>query len=64
MLCRKTYDRIQDLWQPLLTVAIPALLILKQPDLGTSLVILAILTTQLYFGLPKLGDFRHLRARR
>ncbi|HUN29354.1 MAG TPA: FtsW/RodA/SpoVE family cell cycle protein, partial [Alphaproteobacteria bacterium] len=47
VLCRHTYDRIQDLWKPLLTAAIPALLILKQPDLGTSLVIGAILTVQL-----------------
>ena len=57
VLCRHTYDRIQDLWKPLLTAAIPALLILKQPDLGTSLVIGAILTVQLFFGLPKFGDF-------
>ncbi|HEY5339938.1 MAG TPA: rod shape-determining protein RodA [Candidatus Aquilonibacter sp.] len=57
VLCRKTYDRIQDLWKPLVTVAVPALLILKQPDLGTSLVILAILTAQLFFGLPKFSDF-------
>ncbi len=57
VLCRNTYDRIQDLWKPLLLAAIPALLILKQPDLGTSLVIGAILTVQLFFGLPKLGDF-------
>ncbi len=57
VLCRNTYDRIQDLWKPLLTAGIPALLILKQPDLGTSLVIGAILTVQLFFGLPKLGDF-------
>ncbi|HUA09113.1 MAG TPA: rod shape-determining protein RodA [Candidatus Acidoferrales bacterium] len=57
VLCRSTYDRIQDLWKPLLTAAIPALLIVKQPDLGTALVIGAILTAQLFFGLPKLGDF-------
>ena len=57
VLCRNTYDRIQDLWKPLLTAGLPALLILKQPDLGTSLVIGAILTVQLFFGLPKLGDF-------
>ena len=57
VLCRGTYDRLQDLWKPLVAVAIPALLILKQPDLGTSLVVLAILTVQLFFGLPKLGDF-------
>ena len=57
VLCRSTYDRIQDLWKPLVLVAIPALLILKQPDLGTTLVVGAILTSQLFFGLPKLGDF-------
>ena len=57
VLCRGTYDRLQDLWKPLLAVAIPALLILKQPDLGTSLVVLAILSSQLFFGLPKIGDF-------
>ncbi|MGA8534390.1 MAG: rod shape-determining protein RodA [Candidatus Tumulicola sp.] len=57
VLCRGTYDRLQDLWKPLLTVGIPALLILRQPDLGTALVLLAILTTQLFLGLPKLGDF-------
>ncbi len=57
VLCKSTYDRVQDLWKPLLTAAVPALLILKQPDLGTSLVIGAILSAQLFFGLPKLGDF-------
>ena len=57
VLCKSTYDRIQDLWKPLVLAAVPALLILKQPDLGTSLVIGAILTAQLFFGLPKLGDF-------
>lgn len=57
VLCRGTYENFADLWKPLLAVAVPALLILKQPDLGTSLVLLAILTVQLYFALPKLGDF-------
>lgn len=52
-----TYENLQDIWKPLLTVAIPALLVLKQPDLGTSLVLVAMLTIALYFGLPKLGDF-------
>jgi rod shape determining protein RodA len=55
--CRGSYDNLQDLWKPLLTVGIPALLILKQPDLGTALVLLAMLTVQLFFALPKLGDF-------
>ena len=55
--CRGSYDNLQDLWKPLLAMGLPALLILKQPDLGTALVLLAILTTQLFFALPKLGDF-------
>jgi rod shape determining protein RodA len=57
LLCRGTYENLQDLWKPLLAVAIPALVILKQPDLGTSLVLLAILSVELFFALPKLGDF-------
>lgn len=57
VLCRGTYQNLQELWKPLATVAVPALLILKQPDLGTSLVLLAILTVELYFALPKIGDF-------
>jgi rod shape determining protein RodA len=57
IMCRGRYDRVQDLWKPLLITAIPALLILKQPDLGTTLVVLAILTAQLYFGLSNVVDF-------
>ncbi len=57
VLSAKTFDNLLQLWKPLLTVAVPALLILKQPDLGTSLVLVAILTVDLFFALPKLGDF-------
>ncbi|MBV8196983.1 MAG: rod shape-determining protein RodA [Candidatus Eremiobacteraeota bacterium] len=57
VLCAKTYENLLDLWRPLLTVAVPALAILKQPDLGTSLVLVAILSVDLFFALPKLGDF-------
>jgi rod shape determining protein RodA len=57
VLCRGTYERLTDLWKPLLATAIPALLIVKQPDLGTALVLLAILTVQLFFALPKFADF-------
>jgi rod shape determining protein RodA len=57
LLCRGNYRKIQELWLPLLAVAIPAALILKQPDLGTTLVIGGILTAELYFGLPNLLDF-------
>jgi rod shape determining protein RodA len=44
----------------LLTVAavgVPALLILKQPDIGTALVVFAILSTQLYFGVSRARYF-------
>lgn len=57
VLCRGDYKRLRELWLPLALTAVPALLILKQPDLGTTLVILAILTAQLFFGLPKLSHF-------
>jgi rod shape determining protein RodA len=57
VLCRGSYDKLQELWKPLLAVAVPAVLILKQPDLGTALVLLAILSVQLFLGLPKLSDF-------
>jgi rod shape determining protein RodA len=57
ILARGEFKKLQELWLPLVAVAIPALLILKQPDLGTTLVIGAILTAELYFGLPNLLDF-------
>ena len=57
LLCRGTYRKIQELWLPLVAVALPAVLILKQPDLGTTLVIGAILTAELFIGLPNLFDF-------
>jgi rod shape determining protein RodA len=57
LMCRSTYHKLHELLLPLTVVAIPALLILKQPDLGTTLVIFAILTAELFFGLPNLLDF-------
>jgi rod shape determining protein RodA len=57
VMCKGSYENLQDLWKPLIVVAVPALLVLKQPDLGTALVLLAILSTVLFFGLPKLSDF-------
>jgi rod shape determining protein RodA len=38
-------------------VGVPALLILKQPDLGTSLVIVAIMSTELFFGVTRAWYF-------
>lgn len=57
VLCNGTYAKLQDLWKPLLLAGLPALLVLRQPDLGTTLVILAILTAQLFLGLRNVADF-------
>jgi len=57
LLARRTYRKIWELAIPLAAVGVPAIFILKQPDLGTTLVIGAILTAELGFGLPNLIDF-------
>ena len=56
-LCRWPFKRIEDLLRPLAAVGLPALLIVKQPDLGTTLVVLSIFSTQLFFGLEKVKYF-------
>ncbi len=56
-LCKWPFARIEDLARPLVAVGIPALLIVKQPDLGTTLVLLSILSTQLFFGLERMRYF-------
>ena len=57
LLAKGSFARLTDLIEPVVMVLIPALLILKQPDLGTTLVIVSILTGELFFGLPKLRHF-------
>jgi rod shape determining protein RodA len=57
LLSRSTYRSLWQLLIPLAAVGVPALLILKQPDLGTTLVVGAILTAELAFGLPNIVDF-------
>jgi rod shape determining protein RodA len=57
LLSRSTYRSLWQLLIPLAAVGVPALLILKQPDLGTTLVVGAILTVELAFGLPNVVDF-------
>ena len=57
LLCRGTFKNFKELLLPLAVVAVPAFLILKQPDLGTTLVIVTILMAELFFGLPNLMDF-------
>jgi rod shape determining protein RodA len=56
-LCKWPFHRIEDLARPLVALGVPALLIVKQPDLGTTLVLLSILSTQLFLGLEKLQYF-------
>jgi rod shape determining protein RodA len=57
LLSRGSYRSLGQLLIPLAAVGLPALLILKQPDLGTTLVVGAILTAELAFGLPNIIDF-------
>ena len=57
VMCKGEYTKLTEMWKPLLMVAIPALLVAKQPDLGTALVFMAIMSAQLFFGLPKWQHF-------
>lgn len=53
----RDYRRARELVWPIAAVALPAALVLKQPDLGTALVFVAILTAMLFFALPNLAYF-------
>ncbi len=46
-----------DLWKPLLLVIVPTLLIVKQPDLGTGLLILAIFASMVYYARLRWTSF-------
>ena len=50
MLIKKSITSVKDLVPVLLHVALPVLLIYKQPDLGTSFVILVIVMGMLFVG--------------
>ncbi|MDQ2817368.1 MAG: rod shape-determining protein RodA [Candidatus Eremiobacteraeota bacterium] len=53
----RSYRRMRDLLAPLSAVIVPTILVIKQPDLGTALVLIAILSTMLFFGLPNTAHF-------
>jgi rod shape determining protein RodA len=57
LLARTMIVGFKEMFYTLVAVALPALLILKQPDLGTTLVIFGILTAQLFFGVSRTGYF-------
>jgi len=57
LLARSATVGWREMGLTLAAVSVPALLILKQPDLGTSLVIFAILSAQLFFGVSKARYF-------
>jgi len=55
---KKDWTQIRNLIRPLLAAGIPFLLVLKQPDLGTSVAFIALLLIMLYWaGLPILYLF-------
>ena len=41
--------RLRDLWQPFLLIAAPSVLILKEPDLGTTLLLMVVCFTMILF---------------
>lgn len=54
---KRTFKRWWEMLVPIAAAAVPAALVLKQPDLGTALVLIAILTTMLFFALPNVWQF-------
>ena len=54
---KRTYKKWWEMLVPIAAVGAPVLLVLKQPDLGTALVLVAILTAMLFFALPNLVQF-------
>jgi rod shape determining protein RodA len=57
MLCRTVTVGPREMLLTIGAIAVPAILILKQPDIGTALVVFAILSTQLFFGLTQVRWF-------
>jgi rod shape determining protein RodA len=54
---KRDYQRFRELLLPVGALIPPTLLVLKQPDLGTALIFVVILTAMLFFALPNLWQF-------
>jgi len=54
---KRPVTRLRDLVVPIIAVAIPVALVIKQPDLGTALVLIVILSAMLFFALPNFAHF-------
>jgi rod shape determining protein RodA len=52
---REKPDGVLQLWKPIAVVALPSLLVMMQPDLGTALVFGAVLLAALYWGGTPVG---------
>jgi len=57
LIARTPQVRFREIGVVLLAVGLPAVLILKQPDLGTTLVIFAIVSAELFFGVARVWYF-------
>lgn len=57
MLCRTAVVSGKEMLLAIGVVVVPALLVLKQPDIGTALVIFGILAVQLFFGVSRMWLF-------
>jgi len=54
---KRSFTRLRDLIFPIAAVAIPVALVIKQPDLGTALVLVVIFSAMLFFALPNFAHF-------
>jgi len=54
---KRTLRRARDFIAPIVAIALPTALVLKQPDLGTALVLIVIFTALMFFALPSIWQF-------
>jgi rod shape determining protein RodA len=54
---KRNYRRFREIALPIAAIVPPTLLVIKQPDLGTALIFIIILTVMLFFALPNVWQF-------